>query len=186
MKQRPPTLVPFLCGFLIVVLLALPSESRANPEKRDYTPPPPASWEYLSDRVMGGVSEGSARVEGDHVRLTGEVSTRNRGGFIQTRTDLARPFPDDAKGLIIRVRGNGERYFLHLRTTGTILPWQYYQAGFETTRDWRTLRVPFSEFQPSGRMLRGTPRAETVRSVGFVAFGRDHLADLAAEWIGIY
>jgi hypothetical protein len=27
------------------------------------------------------------------------------------------------------VRGNNQRYFVHLPTGGTPLPWQYYQAG---------------------------------------------------------
>ena len=45
------------------------------------------NWRYVSDRVMGGVSDGQVFLEQDgnviYARLTGNVSTRNRGGFIQ-------------------------------------------------------------------------------------------------------
>ncbi len=155
-----------------------------------YAPPPPAEWRYFSDQVMGGVSEGSARIEAFEgkaaIRLTGRVSTENRGGFIQARADLERGFPADAQGVVLQVRGNGERYFVHLRTRGMILPWQYYQATFDTSGDWRTVRLPFSAFSSSGPLLRTTPRPETVTSLGVVAFGRDHQADVTARWIGLY
>ncbi|MET4127055.1 CIA30 family protein [Roseovarius sp. MBR-6] len=171
---------------VLAMMLAMSGPARSDQPMLDYTPPPLSSWSYVSDQVMGGVSEGGARVAADHVRLEGAVSTANRGGFIQTRVMLDTPFPENAQGLVIRVRGNGERYFMHLRTGGTLLPWQYYQAAFETGPAWQVLRVPFTAFRPSGAMLRATPRPETVKSVGFVAFGRDHRADLAAEWLGLY
>ena len=165
---------------------AMPSDAHADNLLHTYAPPPPEDWIYLSDQVMGGVSQGQAHVEGEHLRLTGDVSTANRGGFIQVRSDVSTPFPETASGVVIRVRGNGERYFVHLRTRGTVLPWQYYQAPFETTGTWQDLRVPFTAFTPSGRMLRSVPRPETVTSLGFVAYGRDHRADLSAMWVGIY
>ena len=44
-------------------------------------------WQYISDQVMGGVSEGKVTLEQDgemyYARLTGNVSTRNNGGIIQ-------------------------------------------------------------------------------------------------------
>lgn len=156
----------------------------------DFTPQPPSEWRYFSDQVMGGVSEGQARLQTvngeEFIRLTGTVSTENRGGFIQARADLERGFPADAKGVVLKVRGNGQRYFVHLRTQGMLFPWQYYQAPFDTTAEWQTIRLPFSAFQPSGRFLRRTPRPETVTSLGLVAYGRDHQADVTARWIGLY
>ena len=41
-------------------------------------------WQYISDQVMGGVSDGQVTLEQDgemyYARLTGNVSTRNYGG----------------------------------------------------------------------------------------------------------
>lgn len=162
----------------------------AEPQMIDYTPPPPAEWSYLSDQVMGGVSEGQVQLMGTgdtaHLHLTGTVSTENRGGFIQTRTDLDTPFPADATGIVLRVRGNDQRYFVHLRTRGTVLPWQFYQAGFDAGPDWTTVQIPFTAFAPKGRLLRAKLRPETVNSLGLAAYGRDHRADLSARWVGLY
>ncbi|MEM0938110.1 MAG: CIA30 family protein [Pseudomonadota bacterium] len=153
---------------------------------RDYIAAPETPWAYVSDQVMGGVSEGQAAWNDGALRLAGQVSTANRGGFIQVRTRIDTPIGADAAGLVLDVRGNGERYFVHLRTRGTILPWQYYQAGFETAEDWQRVRLPFSEFAPSGRGLRGSVRPETVVSIGLAAFGRDHAARVELRSLEIY
>jgi len=145
---------------------------------RDYISDPERPWRFFSDQVMGGVSEGRAERVGGALRLTGRVSTANRGGFIQARTDLATPLDAETTGLRLEVRGNGERYFVHLRTRGTVLPWQYYQAGFPTTTGWSEVRLPLAAFVASGRGLRGTPRPDAVTSIGIVAYGRDHEAEL--------
>ncbi len=147
-------------------------------------------WQYFSDQVMGGVSEGQARLEtvegAPALRLTGDVSTANRGGFIQARFDLDTPPPADAQGVVISVRGNGQRYFIHLRTRGTVLPWQYYQAGFDAGAQWQEVRLPFAAFERSGGLLRETPAPRTIRSLGLVAYGRDHEADVSLRAAGFY
>lgn len=145
-------------------------------------------WAFLSDRVMGGVSDGTA-VFGEEagqgfLHLTGTVSTENRGGFVQMRRDVVPPA--GASGIVLRVRGNGERYYVHLRTSGLKMPWQFYQAGFETTGDWTDVRIPFAAFQPKGGFQRATLRAETVRSIGIAAYGREHSADVALAGLGFY
>ena len=52
-----------------------------------------SDWKYVSDRVMGGVSEGNVYLEKDgntsFARLIGDVSTRNNGGFIQLRSAIS-------------------------------------------------------------------------------------------------
>ena len=53
---------------------------------------PEAGWRFFTDNVMGGISTGQlafAREDGQtYARMTGRVSTANRGGFIQMRLDL--------------------------------------------------------------------------------------------------
>ena len=50
-------------------------------------------WNFITDQVMGGVSTGKFIVEKvDGVicyRMTGDVSTKNNGGFIQIGTKLS-------------------------------------------------------------------------------------------------
>ncbi len=156
----------------------------------DFETNPATRWDYIADTVMGGVSSGQVSFEANgtdsFARLTGTVSTANRGGFIQFRRQLDAPVPADTGGIRLVVRGNGERYFIHLRTTGTLLPWQFYQSGFEAPGTWTEVRLPLSSFRASGSLLRATPSASTLTSVGVVAYGRDHEALLDVREIGFY
>lgn len=151
---------------------------------------PQSRWEFIADTVMGGVSSGQVSFSKEngsgHARLTGNVSTENRGGFIQFRTELSEKPSNDAKGVRLITRGNDQMYFVHLRTSGTVLPWQYYQGSFDATQLWTEVRIPFSAFKASGRILRSEPRAGSIKSIGIVAFGRDHQAEVDVREIGFY
>ena len=134
----------FFFIFLLNFYYVFPSNS-ADIKKiiDDFTDNPERRWQFYTDQVMGGVSEGSAVVlsgpEGPYVRLEGLVSTANNGGFIQIRTKITDG-EKDAEGILLKVRGNGENYYIHLNTNETIfLPQQYryyYQAIFQTSKDW--------------------------------------------------
>jgi hypothetical protein len=162
----------------LMVMAALSSSALADALIDDFSNNPAQRWRFFADTVMGGVSSGKVEFLKESgagfARMTGTVSTANNGGFIQFRTDLATPPPAGAKGVRLVARGNGERYFVHLRTSLTLLPWQYYQAAFETSKDWREVRLPLEAFKASGRMLPGLVKAGSIKSVGIVAFGRDH------------
>jgi hypothetical protein len=139
---------------LIALALALPLPLMADPTRiEDFTLQPETRWQFFTDGVMGGVSTGQVTFlrEGSvpFARMTGNVSTANRGGFIQMRLDLHAP-PTGTTGVRLVARGNDKRYFVHLRTSGMILPSQYYQARFDATRRWSEMRLPFDAFRPSG------------------------------------
>ncbi|MDV7144265.1 CIA30 family protein [Tropicimonas sp. TH_r6] len=175
-----------LAAILVVSATAGLGDSAMTPKMKPATK---LTWSYVADTVMGGVSKGQSDLGSengrDFIRLTGEVSTENRGGFIQVRTMIESLGQED-QGLVLKVRGNGERYFIHLRTRATRFPWQYYQAVFETEPVWREVSLPWSAFKPSGKLLPKRVSPETVRSIGLVAFGRDHSADVSLAEIGVY
>lgn len=147
-----------------------------------------AGWQYVSDQVMGGVSDGTATLEqeGDmtFARLTGTVSTANNGGFVQIRRRLDTPLPPDSTGLLLSVRGNGEIYYIHLRTTTARRPWQYFQAAFPTEAGWRDVTLTWADFEAAGG-LSGTVQPADIISIGVVAYGRDHEADVAVAQIAV-
>jgi hypothetical protein len=156
----------------------------------DFSSDPEMRWQYVSDRVMGGVSDGAVKYTTEdndaYASLMGQVSTQNNGGFIQIRTGIAQVQAANAKGVYIRARGNGQRYYIHLRTTGTVLPWQFYQAGFEVTPEWQLIKLPLEYFSRSGNWLKASVVAQTIRSMGIVAYGRDHEAKIEIAEIGFY
>jgi hypothetical protein len=177
---------------LVAALLfsAVPPLSAEETMIEDFTIQPENRWRFFTDAVMGGLSSGQVVFEEEdgqpHAHMTGRVSTANRGGFIQMRLDLTSPPPEGTTGVRLVVRGNDQRYFVHLRTAGTVLPWQYYQAGFEATRSWTEVRLPLDTFVASGALLRTVPRLGSLTSVAVVAFGRDHDAEIDVREVGFY
>ena len=87
------------------------------------------NWKMITDQVMGGISQGQFNYQkigyDNAVILTGKVSTKNNGGFIQIRRNLNNVNLNNVKKVTIIAKGNDEKYFIHLRTSFTILPWQY-------------------------------------------------------------
>jgi len=150
------------------------------------------AWRSFSDQVMGGLSEGRHRFEewgGERcVRLTGEVSLDNNGGFIQVALALeSRNRAFDASpylGIRIRVRGNQARYYLHLRSTQTQRPWQYYAADFEATDEWRTLEIPFSRFKAEN-LQEALNTGELLR-MALVGAWQEFKVDVAVSRIEFY
>ena len=143
---------------------------------------------------MGGVSEGRASVrldsEGLYVRLEGLVSTANNGGFIQIRRNVTDGVKD-AEGILLRVRGNGENYYIHLNTNETIfLPQQYryyYQAIFPTSKYWTEIKLPFSTaFKRSNAKISKSFDGNQVRTIGILAYGKDHNALLEVNYLSFY
>jgi hypothetical protein len=149
-------------------------------------------WQSFSDQVMGGVSKGGHAfevIEGRNcIRLSGNVSLENQGGFIQVALPLEqdrRPFDASRyEGLRISVLGNGETYYIHLRTRQTRLPWQYYQAPFETTGQWSVVEIPFNRFVPEN--LRNALDPARLTRVAIVAAKKAYKADVAVAHIELY
>jgi hypothetical protein len=143
------------------------------------------NWRLFTDRVMGGLSQGSmarANVAGRlAIHMRGDVRLENNGGFIQISLDLA---PDgetlDAtgwQGIEIDVYGRSDTYDLRLRTAELIQPWQSYRQTFAIEPKWKTVQLPFEDFKPHRTQ---TPlNRGRLRRLGLVAIGKAFSADLA-------
>ena len=150
-------------------------------------------WRLTTDRVMGGKSEAQHSLESDggrpFIRLTGTVSLENRGGFVQITAPLSAGSraldAADYTGVELRVRGNGETYSVHLRTGQTKLPWQYFKVDFKTDGEWRTVRIPFSDFRPSS-IRSPNPDTSRLKQIGIVASEREFRADVSVSYVGFY
>lgn len=150
-----------------------------------------ASWRALTDTVMGGISSGQlmpAEIEGRScLRLTGQVSLENNGGFVQASLDLNGSGLLDAHdyaGIEIVVYGNGEAYNLHLRTDDTRIVWQSYRASFQAQPHWQTVRLPFASFQP--HRIEKPLETRMLRRLGVVAIGREMRADVCIAGLSFY
>ena len=156
----------------------------------DFLDNPTKRWEFITDQVMGGVSTGNVSFMTEkgtsYARMTGNVSLENNGGFIQFRRRVTSHFEKSKQGLELKLRGNDQQYFVHIRTTGTFLPWQHYHAPFSSNSDWTIVRIPFSMFERSSGFLSKKITAKNIRSIGIVAFGKKHEVQLDVKQISIF
>ncbi len=148
-------------------------------------------WNFITDQVMGGVSTGKFSVEKvDGVncyKMTGNVSTKNNGGFIQIRAKLSPEINSkDYSGLYIKVYGNEKKYNLHLRTNLTLAPWQYYSYSFNSPKKWIKIRAPFTEFTKSNFYQPKGILGQNIKSVGLVAGFNDFNSNICLGEIGFY
>ncbi len=148
-------------------------------------------WNFVSDQVMGGVSTGKFIVEKvDGIkcyRMTGNVSTKNNGGFIQIRAKLNPEInSNNYSGLYLKVYGNEKNYSLHLRTGLTLAPWQYYSFTFYSSKKWIEIRAPFSEFKKSNFYQPKSILGQKIKSIGLVAGFDDFISDICLGEIGFY
>jgi hypothetical protein len=148
-------------------------------------------WEFVADTVMGGESRGAitpATHDGrTGMRLTGDVSLANDGGFVQMACDLADGAAFDASGwsgIEIDVLGNDESYELRLRTCDLDKPWQSYRRAFTAPPAWTTCRFPFDAFEPHRTEAPFDPAR--LRRLGVVAIGRVFHADVTVAAVRLF
>ena len=144
------------------------------------------NWAYLADTVMGGVSQGGAVFSAGALRLTGQVSTKNNGGFIQIRTRVDPTLAVGKSGIKIKVKGNGDVYYIHVRNASARLPWQYYTASFQTSEKWKDIAIPFDEFEKSATLMPRKLKPASIKTIGLVAYGKDHDADVSIANLEFY
>ena len=149
-------------------------------------------WEYVADKVMGGVSAGGIEQTIYQNRkatvLRGAVSLDNNGGFIQIAFDLLADGSgfdaSDWDGIALDVCGNGETYDIRLRTNQLTRPWQSFRTEFIALPTWQILQIPFNNFIAHKTDAVFDP--SQLRRIGLLAIGREFQAELAVADISFY
>ena len=166
--------------FILIILLGFSSLVFANENLHfSFSNENAKYWQYISDRTMGGVSNGQAVLEKNedkyYARLTGDVSTKNNGGFIQIRSTLdfldLNNVKKILKGVRLNVKGNGEIYHIFIRTSETRSYSDFFLATFIAREKWQTVELPFEKFKH--RFSNKTLAGNDIRTFGIVAYGRD-------------
>ena len=91
---------------------------------------------------------------------------------------------NDFSGIRIKIKGNNNQYFVHLRAP-RMMPWNYYYSDFYASDDWQIIDLPLSNFKYSRNGNIGI-NANVIRSIGLVAYGRDFTAQLDIANIELY
>ena len=151
-----------------------------------------SAWRIVNDTVMGGVSSSAMKrsAKGWAV-FTGNVSLENNGGFASARSPRLQQSLDAYEGIAIRVRADGKRYKVGLRTDDAF-DGIIHQAPFDTKiGEYQLIKIPFSNFVPTyhGRRLSEDNRMspKTIRSVSFLISDRQKgYFRIEIDWIKAY
>lgn len=147
------------------------------------------AWDYVSDQVMGGQSQGQIVQKQERVGwvtcLQGQVSLENNGGFIQMQFDLSA-IKDIAQfdGLYMTWCGQAPAVAAHLKTSELRQPWQSYKNNLFPVLDWKTDYWPFSQFAP---YRTGIPlNLSKLERFGLLAIGQAGSVNLCVRELGLY
>ena len=148
-------------------------------------------WQFFTDGVMGGRSSGDVVIEKYKnkkcYRMTGNVTTENNGGFIQMRAKIDPSIPvSNYRGVYLNAFGNNHNYSIHIRTSFTVAPWQYYAANFFLSNQWPEIKLTFLKFKKSNFYQPKNLLFHQIKTIGIVAAFDDFYADIAVAEIGFY
>jgi len=150
---------------------------------------PGTGWRGFTDRVMGGVSDANFdrdEIDGQScMRMSGDVTRDSGGGFVQMAYYFGESQDASAyRGLELLVYGNDEDYNVHIRTADCGWHDQSYRATFRATREWQTIRLPWSAFEANG--VRAPLDTTSLQRVGLLGWMREFKADLALGEIALF
>jgi hypothetical protein len=181
----------FLLALVAMVTLS-PGTAADPPRLLDFVEPGEvALFRPIDDVVMGGVSQSRfEQAEPGIARFYGEVSLEQGGGFASVRTPPRDWATSGASALLLRVRGDGKRYKLTLRTDNGFDGVQYQQHFTVPAGEWKILRLPTRDFAPSfrGRLVPSAPPLDParIRAIGFMISDRQAGAfELLVDWIAV-
>lgn len=117
----------------------------------------PAYTIISTDAAMGGTSEITPSLKkdnGTYIHLEGKVVPKGYVGFATLCFSLAKdekssPVDISAYSAVeFEEKGNGEAYNLML-ISSLVKDYNYHMAPFTSSKEWKTIRIPFSDFKQS-------------------------------------
>lgn len=182
-----------LAAAVFSAYLASPLASQESSIERiiDFEGDVVGEWFVVNDGVMGGRSSSALTAESDGVALfEGYLSLENNGGFASVRTRVPANALAGASRIILRVRGDGKRYQVRLRTDGRF-DGIAFGASFDTTAGrWSTVELPLQSFEPTFRGYRppgvGPLDPSQISQVGIMLTdGQEGRFRLEMDWIAV-
>lgn len=150
------------------------------------------SWYTVNDDVMGGISKSNMKLNDDGTAtFLGQVSLENNGGFASIRSVVDNSFESDYKGVMLRVKGDGNIYNVRFRTNRNFDGYAY-QAKIKTEKNnWMEFKIPFKDFVPTfrGYTLSDKPALESkdIAQIGIlIADKQSGDFEIDIDWIKLY
>jgi len=144
----------------------------------------------IDDAVMGGVSSSRlVQAAPGIAAFEGTVSLENNGGFASVRSRARDWGMAGATALVLRLRGDGRRYRVNLRTPHTPSAFRFEAPLEPAAGAWSVVEVPVASLRARafGRPvpLVGPPDPARVQQLGFMISDRQAgRFRLEIDWIG--
>ncbi len=145
-------------------------------------------WNIINDGVMGGVSQSAMSITPEGFgKFSGRVSLENNGGFASTRASIKKLDLSESSQIVLRVKGDGQRYSFRIRTD-RYFDGVSYKASFDTQAgEWITIQLPYKDFVPTfrGRKVSAPPlTGAQVSQIGFlISDKQEGPFELLIDWI---
>ncbi len=109
-------------------------------------------WRTVNDGVMGGLSNGSFKInDKKKMEFFGTLSLENNGGFASVRARGANFGLTKGDEIVARVKGDGRQYNLNLYAQSNLGGYSYRQS-FNTKKDeWIEVKFPVDKFVATWR-----------------------------------
>ena len=122
-----------------------------------------SNWAILSDNVMGGVSEGQIEYGSNSVTVKGNVSLKNRGGFVSLKSNFGRLDLSSFKTVKIKFRSTLQKYAFTLENSRRWYEPAYkHEFSAKEKNKWETVSMDLNSFeeeligQPTGNKANKT------------------------------
>ena len=104
-------------------------------------------WFVVVDGVMGGLSSGSLSVHDASMKMEGEISLENNGGFASLRTDYQNYDLSPYSRVVIKYRSSGHDFAMTLNNFR-----RFWQPRFKarlpnTQNEWSEVTIKFDDFK---------------------------------------
>ena len=110
----------------------------------------PSDWRVVDDGVMGGLSQGSFKIDdkGNGV-FEGDVSLENNGGFSSVRYPLDAVKVAPSTIVVLVVKGDKKEYQFRIKDKTN--SYYSYITTFKTSGEWEEIELPLRDLYPSFR-----------------------------------
>ncbi|MFT5904551.1 MAG: NADH dehydrogenase [ubiquinone] 1 alpha subcomplex assembly factor 1 [Cryomorphaceae bacterium] len=147
-------------------------------------------WRTVNDSVMGGRSQGSSFLtEAGNRIFSGEISLKNNGGFSSVRTFGAEYDLSAYEGVIVKVRGDGRKYYFTARANNRSRVAFWYDMQTKVG-ELTTFKIPFSSLYATsfGRKLASVKfNPKNITSFGLMLYDKkEGEFNLELESVKIY
>lgn len=134
-------------------------------------------WYVVNDGVMGGLSEGRARLTPNSILFEGEISLRNNGGFSALRDPFGARDLSGFRSVEIRYKSSGQDFAYTLEKSPRFWIPNYKMPLPDSQGDWVVVTHKLLDFEesrlgkPTGAKVDQAILSQIVRT-GFINTGK--------------